>query len=85
MVGRAGIEPATNGLKVRCSTAELTAHQVKTQDLPLRQATYQYNQGQKDGSLKTCAQPCQAEYKTGTASIIERIFQNDGTLATCPY
>ncbi len=26
MVGRAGIEPAANGLKVRCSTAELTAH-----------------------------------------------------------
>ena len=26
LVGRAGIEPAANGLKVRCSTAELTAH-----------------------------------------------------------
>ena len=26
MVGRAGIEPAANGLKVRCSTSELTAH-----------------------------------------------------------
>ncbi|KAF0158281.1 MAG: hypothetical protein FD159_1186 [Syntrophaceae bacterium] len=28
LVGRAGIEPAANGLKVRCSTAELTAHTV---------------------------------------------------------
>lgn len=26
MVGRDGIEPSTNGLKVRCSTAELTTH-----------------------------------------------------------
>ena len=26
MVGRDGIEPSTNGLKVHCSTAELTAH-----------------------------------------------------------
>ena len=26
LVGRAGFEPAANGLKVRCSTAELTAH-----------------------------------------------------------
>jgi hypothetical protein len=26
LVGRAGIEPAANGLKVRCSTSELTAH-----------------------------------------------------------
>ena len=25
MVGRDGIEPSTNGLKVHCSTAELTA------------------------------------------------------------
>ena len=25
-MGRAGFEPAANGLKVRCSTAELTAH-----------------------------------------------------------
>ena len=27
LVGRAGIEPAANGLKVRCSTSELTAHE----------------------------------------------------------
>lgn len=26
MVGREGFEPSANGLKVRCSTAELTAH-----------------------------------------------------------
>jgi len=26
LVGRAGVEPAANGLKVRCSTSELTAH-----------------------------------------------------------
>jgi hypothetical protein len=26
MVGREGFEPPANGLKVRCSTAELTAH-----------------------------------------------------------
>ena len=27
MVGRDGIEPSTNGLKVHCSTAELTARE----------------------------------------------------------
>jgi hypothetical protein len=26
LVGREGFEPSANGLKVRCSTAELTAH-----------------------------------------------------------
>ena len=26
VVGRVGFEPTANGLKVRCSTAELTAH-----------------------------------------------------------
>ena len=26
LVGRVGFEPTANGLKVRCSTAELTAH-----------------------------------------------------------
>lgn len=44
LVGRVGFEPTTNGLKVRCSTAELPTHFI-----------WWMNTGIKPGKLGSCA------------------------------